>query len=77
MSTSASVRDTFENFRRIKREINAADADEHERLVREGVVLGVGILLGGGFPGSAAAVTTLVETCFPDSEWPWDGSAAE
>lgn len=71
----SSVHDTFDRFRAIRGEIAAASADDHERMVREGAILGVGVLLGGGFPGSAAAVTMLVETCFPDEAWPWDGGS--
>jgi hypothetical protein len=36
-------------------------------------VLAVGILLGAGFPGAAAAVTVLVDRQFPDDELPWLG----
>ena len=72
----SSVHDVFERFRTIRAEIDDAPPEEGAAMVREGGVLGVGILLGGGFPGSAAAVTRLLERQYPDGPgWPWDGGA--
>ena len=71
-----TVHDTFDHFRRIRREIQAAHPDAAPRMLQEGAILGVGILIGGGFPGAAAAVTLLLESKFPEAEgWPWTGSA--
>jgi hypothetical protein len=43
-----------------------------ENQVTAGVIMAVGILLGGGYPGCAAAITEMVETTYPaDEDWPW------
>ena len=68
-----SVHDTFQDFRRIRSEITLErDCVVADGTLREGAVLGIGILLGGGFPGSAASVSLLLERQFPDVDaWPW------
>ena len=71
MRDDPTIPQTFQQFRRIRREI-AADP-EPRTAMREGAILGVGVLLGGGFPGSAASVTMLLEHVFPEvREWPWE-----
>jgi hypothetical protein len=67
-----SIRQEFEDFRRIRREIVVEKTGTQQ--VQNGVALAIGILLGGGFPGSAAAVSVLAERAFPDVEWAWRGA---
>lgn len=74
--TDRSVHESFTHFRRIRDDIRSADNADRDEVLREGAVLGVGILLGGGFPGAAASVTVLLEGRFPDALWPWDGAPA-
>ena len=72
---SPSIPATFREYRRIRREI--AEAADPDQALREGALLGIGIMLGAGFPGSAAAVSMLVERTFPDvEEWPWSPGPA-
>jgi hypothetical protein len=61
-----SIRNTFEDFRRLRREIKTDDYQ-----VQAGAALGIGVLIGGGFPGSAAALSLLVERAVPDVAWAW------
>ena len=36
-------------------------------------MLGIGILLGGNFPGAAACISTLLERQYPEvDDWPWE-----
>ena len=35
-------------------------------------MLGIGVLIGGGFPGAAAAVSVLLEREFDNEQWPWE-----
>jgi hypothetical protein len=60
------IRNSFEDFRRLRREIRTNDYQ-----VQGGAALGIGILIGGGFPGSAAALSLLVEQASPDVDWAW------
>jgi hypothetical protein len=60
-SDFAVFRDKLETFRR--------EADEHG--LRAHGALGVGILMGGGFPGTAAALAMLLERNYPVEDWPW------
>lgn len=40
--------------------------------MRSQAILGVGVLIGGGFPHAAASVSIMAEARFPqDSDWPW------
>lgn len=71
------IAELFQNFRRIRQEIADAPDDplapNADRAIREGAMLGIGILLGGSFPGAAASVSMLLERQFPDVEdWPWE-----
>jgi hypothetical protein len=66
--SETSLRDNFEHFRRIRREI-IADATAHQQ--KEAVALAIGILMGGGFPGCAATVAVLAERAFPGTVWAW------
>jgi len=72
IGTGLSVHEVFQHFRRIRGEF-AEVTEDTDRGIREGALLGIGILLGGGFPGSAAAVSVMVERSFPEvEEWPWE-----
>ena len=73
-----SVHDDFEIFRQRRADLADPFVDLEVRLatLREGGVLGVGLLIGGGFPGAAACLTVLLEHRFPEGPgWPWTGEA--
>jgi hypothetical protein len=54
----------FEDARKLMK------SDENQ--VTASIIMAVGVLLGGGFPGCAAAVTRLAEMHYPeDEDWPW------
>jgi len=76
MRDAPSVAEVFGHFRRIRREIVQADenpqAPPAADTIRAAGCMAVGILLGGGFPGSAAAVSVLLEREFTDQQWPWE-----
>jgi hypothetical protein len=76
MRDDRPVAEVFDHFRRIRREIVEAEDNPQARpsgdTIRAGAVLAVGILLGGGFPGSAAAISVLLEREFEGEQWPWE-----
>jgi hypothetical protein len=65
-----AIRSDFLRFRRWR----AVLADpEGPRTVTADVALAVGVLIGGGFPGAAAAVSLAAERAFPDERFIWIG----
>lgn len=71
MTEPVSVRDSFERFRKRSRDL--LDLDDSERLeaVRLDAYLGIGVLVGGGFPGAAAAFAYLLKRDDPDAQIAW------
>lgn len=40
--------------------------------IRSQAILGVGVLIGGGFPNAAAATAMIAEEHYPEAgDWPW------
>ena len=61
-----------EKFTRQRAELNAEGSDVDAEMISS-TCLAVGFLLGAGFPGSAAAISTLADRLYPHTTWPWDG----
>jgi len=47
------------------------DRETWKARVTASAMLGLGVLLGGGFPDAAAAISFLLQSEFPDERWPW------
>lgn len=58
----------FRNHRTTLRLLEPADADA---ALRAEASFAVGLLIGGGFPGAAAAMSIVVERLYPDEEVQW------
>jgi hypothetical protein len=63
-----SIRNSFDDFRRLRGEITTGHTDYQ---MQTGIALGIGVLIGGGFPGCAAAVSLLAEQAYPAVKWAW------
>jgi hypothetical protein len=63
-------------FRKHREEIAQAGPEERRLLILTNAVLGIGFLLGGGCPASAAALAFALERELPDQAWPWTESAS-
>jgi hypothetical protein len=63
------IRTSFDVFRATRRELKSGTA--HADTLRANAMFGVGVLLGGGFPGASAAISLLLEREFGDEPWPW------
>jgi hypothetical protein len=69
-----SIRSSFHKFRTVRRDlIDGAKSTELEAALS----FAVGILMGGGFPGSAAAVSILADRAFPDAIFMWSEDVTE
>jgi len=61
----------LEEFRRRRHEIAANPEPLDE--IRAALPLAIGALMGGGFMGTAAALSLLTEETYPDVKaWPWN-----
>jgi hypothetical protein len=78
MTAPASVQSSFQTFRDRRDDLTDAFTSHEVRdaTLREGAMLAIGVLLGGGFPGSAACVSVLLEQRFPEERFPWNGGPA-
>jgi hypothetical protein len=59
----------MERFRAHRKTLRS---EEGEHMAYIDGLFGVGLLLGGGWPGAAAAFSVLIEDRFKDQDLPWD-----
>jgi hypothetical protein len=76
--TEASIHTSFGRFRERRAVLTSASgiAGKAARLSMDSeLALAVGVLIGGGFPGCAAAVSVAAEHLFPEVEFAWKADA--
>ena len=73
MTSETPSRSAYGTFLERRLELAAMDItpEARDEQIKTDVMLGIGLLIGAGYPGAASAVSLLLGQRFPHEPWPW------